>query len=159
MCVLAQDRVAVQPSPCSAGSKDGGGLPRRPASPAATRKSSRRRPCCRQEATTVSTRSTNRLPALLSELKLRFAGLFKSHVRPLIRGGEIDWDTMRKTSMSKEDLLAALRLQAKLRDVGDIEAACLERNGDISVIPRGGEPRVIEVTVHAGVQTVRIELR
>lgn len=40
------------------------------ASPAATRKSSSCRPCWRQEATTVSSRSANRLPDSLSEPKL-----------------------------------------------------------------------------------------
>ena len=54
--------VIVQP-PCGAGSRDGGGLPRPAASPAANSG----RPCWRQEATTVSSRSANRLPASLSE--------------------------------------------------------------------------------------------
>jgi hypothetical protein len=56
--------------PYGAGGREGGGLPRNAASPAATRKSSNRRPCCRQVATTVSSRSANRLPASLSDPKL-----------------------------------------------------------------------------------------
>ncbi len=61
--------VIVQP-PCGAGIKDGGGIRRSPASPTATRKSSNGRPCCRQVATAVNSRSAKRLPASLSEAKL-----------------------------------------------------------------------------------------
>src|SRR5207253_9854418 len=57
-------------APYGAGSRDGGGRPRDAASLAATRKSNNRRPCCRQVATTVSSRSANRLPAALSDPKL-----------------------------------------------------------------------------------------
>jgi hypothetical protein len=55
--------VIVQPR-ADTGSSDGGGTPRKVASPAATRKSSSGRPCCRQLATTASSRSVaNLLPA------------------------------------------------------------------------------------------------
>src|SRR5713226_359355 len=54
----ASAAVAGQP-PCGAGIKDGGGLPRKAASLAATRKSSSRCPCWRQDATTVSRRSVS----------------------------------------------------------------------------------------------------
>src|SRR5689334_11762887 len=47
--------------------KDGGGLPRSTASLATTKNSNSDRPCCRQVATTVSSRSANRLPASLSD--------------------------------------------------------------------------------------------
>jgi hypothetical protein len=36
--------------------------------------------------------------------------------------------------------------------------ASLERSGDVSVIPAGRGPRIVEVRVEAGVQTIRIEL-
>jgi len=39
-----------------------------------------------------------------------------------------------------------------------VKLAYLERNGGISVIPRKPEPRVLEVAVEEGVQTVRIEV-
>jgi hypothetical protein len=59
-------RVTVR-APCGAGSRDGGGMPRTAASPAITRKSGSRRSYWRQQAPTVSTRATNRLPSSLSE--------------------------------------------------------------------------------------------
>src|SRR5215212_3300956 len=66
---LLKPNVIVQP-PRGVGTNDGDGLPCSAASPAATRKSSSERPCCRQVAPTVNKRSTNRLPASLSEPKL-----------------------------------------------------------------------------------------
>ena len=61
--------VSVQ-SPCAAGRSDGAAVPWSAASPAATGKSSSRRPYRRQVATTVGSRSANRLPAALSDPKL-----------------------------------------------------------------------------------------
>jgi len=49
-----------------AGTSDGAAVPVRAAWTASTRNPSTSRPCCRQVATTVWTRSTNRLPASLS---------------------------------------------------------------------------------------------
>ncbi len=66
---VARRTVSVQP-PCRAGSSEGAAVPWRAASPAATRKSSSPRPCCRHVAATVSNRSANRLPASLSDPKL-----------------------------------------------------------------------------------------
>ena len=55
---------------CETGRSDGPAVPWSAASAAATRKTSSGRPCCRQVATTVSTRSASRLPAALSDPKL-----------------------------------------------------------------------------------------
>jgi hypothetical protein len=52
--------------------------------------------------------------------------------------------------------MAALRTQYKIDDPSRITIARTERNGEISGVVYG--PRVIEVKVEAGVQTVRIEL-
>src|SRR3954452_5704489 len=62
-------RVTVQ-LPRGAESREGGGLLRNAASPAATRNSNTGRPCWQHDATTVSRRSANRLPAALSDPKL-----------------------------------------------------------------------------------------
>jgi len=42
--------------------------------------------------------------------------------------------------------------------IEDVAEARLERNGDISIIKSGREPKVVSVAVADGVQTVRIEL-
>lgn len=66
----------------------------------------------------------------------RIGRLVKGMPRPLIRDGEILWDQMRKASIGEEDLLGATRRAAGLRKIEEVEQAFLERNGQISVIPR-----------------------
>jgi hypothetical protein len=59
-------------SPYPTGSQDGGRRPGRAASPAATRNVNSGQPCWRHDATTVRSRSANRLPSSLSAPKLLF---------------------------------------------------------------------------------------
>ena len=49
-------------------------------------------------------------------------------------------------------------MQNNHTDPANIRLAYLERSGQISVIPFKGEPRILDVSVAGGVQTVRIEL-
>lgn len=76
----------------------------------------------------------------------------------LVEDGRIRPEGMRATSLSEADLVEALRLQGREPDPSRIRRAYLERSGSISVIPRERAPRVVEVAVADGVQTVRIEL-
>jgi uncharacterized membrane protein YcaP (DUF421 family) len=89
-----------------------------------------------------------------------FGSLTKGNARVLVRDGEIQWENMRKSHISEKDLEMALYSQGEVTDPAEVKVARFERNGDISVIPREREtqPRVVEVTVREGVQTVRIEL-
>lgn len=87
-----------------------------------------------------------------------FGSLVKGGTRVLVRDGEIQWDAMRSSHISREDLLGALRANARIEDPEAVKVAYLERSGDISAISRSRGPRVIEVQVQAGVQTVRIQL-
>ncbi|HYE64599.1 MAG TPA: YetF domain-containing protein, partial [Pyrinomonadaceae bacterium] len=98
------------------------------------------------------------LLAVLSFYSDGFGAAVKGHERTLIRAGEIQWDNMRQSHLSEKDLLEALRLNAKVTDPCEVEVAHFERNGEISAIPRRRDPRIVEVAVEAGVQTVRIEL-
>jgi uncharacterized membrane protein YcaP (DUF421 family) len=66
---------------------------------------------------------------------------------------------MRKHQIGERDLLEALRTTGQLEDPAGVETARLERSGKISVIPRSQQPRVVDVRVEEGVQTVRIELQ
>ncbi len=63
-----------------------------------------------------------------------FGDLIKGNDRIIIENGEILWETMRKSHLSKQDLRQTMRLNASLTDVSKIKIARLERNGDISVI-------------------------
>jgi uncharacterized membrane protein YcaP (DUF421 family) len=87
-----------------------------------------------------------------------FGQLIKADPRVLVRDGEILEDALRESFISERDLRAALRSEARVTDLQQVEEARLERSGDISVITREPEPRVLEVSVEAGVQTVRIRL-
>jgi uncharacterized membrane protein YcaP (DUF421 family) len=87
-----------------------------------------------------------------------FGLLVKADPRLLVRDGEMLEDAMRASFISERDLRAALRSEASITDLREVKEARLERSGDISVLQREREPRVLEVAVEAGVQTVRIRL-
>lgn len=101
------------------------------------------------------------LHALLNRLAFRsgwFGPLIKGNPVLLIKDGKIQVDGLRETGVAKNDLEQALRLQAQTTDPSGIRLAYLERNGQISLIPGESGPRVLEVNVEDGVQTVRIRL-
>ena len=88
----------------------------------------------------------------------RFGNLIKGHTHELVRDGEIQWDKMRGSAITEDDLKEHLRIRGKLSDPGKVKVAYLERSGNISVIPVESEPRVVEIAVQDGVQVVRLEL-
>lgn len=88
----------------------------------------------------------------------RFDVWVKGKPRTLIREGQVNRKAMRKSHISDRDLESSLRLKGKITEPTQVEMARLESNGDISVMPKPKPPRVIEVSVEAGVQTVRIEV-
>lgn len=85
---------------------------------------------------------------------------FKGNPHTLVRDGEPLPEALRRYRVSRGDLEEALRLKAHLKDPSGVEEARFERNGDISVIEKKEkkEPRIVEVRVQEGVQTVRIEI-
>ena len=87
-----------------------------------------------------------------------FGSLVKGNPVLLIKDGKIQQQGVRQAALSTHDLIQALRLQAQATDPAKIQLAYLERNGNISVIPCKSEPRIVNVSVADGVQTVRIEL-
>jgi uncharacterized membrane protein YcaP (DUF421 family) len=64
---------------------------------------------------------------------------------------------MRRQRLSEGDLDEALRLNGRVEDRRKVKEARFERNGRVSVVQRA-EPKVVEVRVEDGVQTVRIEI-
>lgn len=99
---------------------------------------------------------------------MRWSGvgwLIKGRSRELVRDGEVREDQMVAGHITERDLREGLRA-AGVDSVDGVEEARLERSGDLSVVPRrggersspAGEPRVVEVDVEEGVQTVRVEL-
>ena len=98
------------------------------------------------------------LMAVISYKSDNLGSLFKGNARLLVKDGDIQWDTMAKTHISRKDLEGQIRSEANTEDVSSIKKAYLERSGNISVIPSSGEPKILSVDVADGVQTVRIVL-
>lgn len=88
-----------------------------------------------------------------------FGPFVKGNAILLIKDGQIQEKGMRRGGITRQDLREALRLQHKDTDPASIELAYLERNGHISIVPFKHQPRVIDVCVEDGVQSVRIELQ
>lgn len=86
----------------------------------------------------------------------RLGDLFKGSTRLLVKDGEIDWKEMRKSHISRKDLMGQIRTEGNIDDLDEVEKAYLERSGSISVIKASKEPKVVEVQVADGVQTIRI---
>jgi uncharacterized membrane protein YcaP (DUF421 family) len=88
-------------------------------------------------------------------------GLFlKGRAQTLIQDGQVIERNLRRHQISQGDLEEALRLNGRVSDPGQVQEARFERNGDISVLEKKEkkEPRVVEVQVREGVQTIRIEI-
>lgn len=96
--------------------------------------------------------------AVLSFRSDRFGDIVKGGERLLVHNGDIQWDAMQSSHISKKDLLGAVRTSAQLGDLEQAKEVRLERSGDVSVIERDSAPRVVEIAVREGVQTVRLKL-
>lgn len=94
--------------------------------------------------------------ALLTYYFDRASGLIKNSERQLIEDGEIQEKAMMKSKIGQNDLLEALRQKANVESPDKVKAAYLERDGSITVILKEKEPRIVEVAVENGVQTVKI---
>lgn len=89
-----------------------------------------------------------------------FGLLLKGRAETLIRDGQVIERSLRRHQISQGDLEEALRLNGRVADPGQVQEARFERNGDISVLEKKGrEPKVVEVQVREGVQTIRIEIQ
>ena len=64
----------------------------------------------------------------------KFGDLIKGSERVIVKDGEILWEAMRRSNLSRQDLMQNLRLNARVEDVKKVKEARLERNGDISII-------------------------
>jgi uncharacterized membrane protein YcaP (DUF421 family) len=87
-----------------------------------------------------------------------FSRLVKGEARALVSDGRIDERRMRKSFLTENDLKEMLRLHGRICDPSEARLAMLERNGQISAIPRDKKLRVVDVRVEDHVQTVRLEV-
>ena len=86
-----------------------------------------------------------------------FGTLFKGNSELVVRDGQILRRPMRQSHISDHDLVEQMRLRG-YDDLAQVRVAYKERNGEISVLEKRPEPRVLDVAVQGGVQTVRIAL-
>lgn len=98
----------------------------------------------------------------LAMASFRWRGLgavIKGQPRRLLRRGEPDRRSLRRANISEHDLREGLRIAGSTEDLAAVEEAVLERNGQISVVKKSGAaPRIVEIRVEHGVQTIRLEL-
>src|SRR3569832_285999 len=99
------------------------------------------------------------LLALLSFHLDWFGPLVKGSPALLIMDGQVQERAILRGGITRHDLTQALREHTKQSDPAKIKLAYLERDGGISIIPYKREPRVLDVSIADGVQTVRIELQ
>lgn len=82
----------------------------------------------------------------------------KGRSRLLVEDGHLQRSTLHQSHITMADLESSLRF-SHLTNLNQVKYAYLERNGDISVIPcREQSVQIIEVSVEAGVQTIRIQV-
>ncbi len=86
-------------------------------------------------------------------------GIIKNSERQLVKDGEVDEDAMLKSKIGENDLLQALRQKANVESPDEVKSAYLERDGSITVIPKGCEVHIVEVEVKEGVQNIRIKIQ
>lgn len=87
----------------------------------------------------------------------RFGWAIKGKPELLVRDGQVDEQMMRWVHMTEHDLWEDLRGKS-VSDLEQVGEAHLEGSGKLSVIKAKPEPKVVEVTVPEGVQTVRLEI-
>jgi uncharacterized membrane protein YcaP (DUF421 family) len=68
--------------------------------------------------------------------------LIKGRSDVIVRDGALDEPAARRNRLSEHDILEDLRLNGNVGDIGDVLLGVLERNGQISVVRRGPQPRL-----------------
>jgi len=81
----------------------------------------------------------------------------KGQTRLLIADGEILRENLRRSHLSEHDLVEELRLNANVENPAQVQLAYKERSGEVGVVIRPPETKVIDIAVHEGVQIVRLE--
>lgn len=87
-----------------------------------------------------------------------FSEVVENEPRKLVIDGEIQEDAMQASKIGKNDLHQAMREKGKVESEKEVKSAYLENDGTITIIPKKNDPKVLEVKVEEGVQTVRIVL-
>jgi uncharacterized membrane protein YcaP (DUF421 family) len=84
--------------------------------------------------------------------------VIKNSERELIKDGKIQEEAMRKSKIGENDLLEALRQKGQVEKPEQVKSAYLERDGNITVIPKSCETHIVEIDVKENVQTIKIKI-
>jgi uncharacterized membrane protein YcaP (DUF421 family) len=76
----------------------------------------------------------HRVMAYLARDSHRFGNLVKGRSDPVIKGGVVLAQAMRRNNLSEHDLQEDLRLNGNVQDPQKVQAAYYERNGQITVV-------------------------
>ena len=87
-----------------------------------------------------------------------FGSAVKGHEVQLVRDGQMLESGMQETGTTPRDLARAMRSNGDEPNIDDIRTAYMERDGSISIVSSSSGPKILDVSVQDGVQTVRIAL-
>jgi len=87
-----------------------------------------------------------------------FGSLIKGNRHLLVEDGVLQPESLRRSHISKADLMEELRLNGCVNELEAVQLAYKERSGEVSVVKRKPQPEVIDVGIESGVKTVRIEI-
>jgi uncharacterized membrane protein YcaP (DUF421 family) len=87
-----------------------------------------------------------------------FANLVKGKTSVIINNYQSDLREMKKGRVSEDDIKEQLRLGINQETLENVRDAYLERDGQISFIKDNRDPKILDIKVESGVQTVRIKL-
>ena len=74
--------------------------------------------------------------ARIAQQNHAFGKLIKGKEIPMVQDGRMQEANMQRENITEQDLLEILRTTGKLTRIDEVKEAYLERNGNISVIPR-----------------------
>ena len=86
-----------------------------------------------------------------------FSFLVKGRAKLLIRDATPDRRQLRLSHVAEHDVDEALRLHG-ITDREEVKLLMLERNGKLSVVRKDKQPKVVQISIADGVQTVRLEM-
>lgn len=87
-----------------------------------------------------------------------FGPLIKGNRVRLVKDGEPNKEHLNNAAITDQELKSALRNNGDDPDLSLIQDAWIERDGSISIVTKSSDPKIVDITVREGVQTVRIEL-
>jgi uncharacterized membrane protein YcaP (DUF421 family) len=87
-----------------------------------------------------------------------FSNFLKGHTHILMRDGKVNKRELRKHLIGPEEIEMYMHQAANIDDLSQVKSATLERSGQISIVKKEQAPKIVDVKIEEGVQTVRIEL-